>query len=268
VQSLTYLGAPECGRYDVKRRPIPVSQKIDVWSIGCVLSIAATWVLSGFSGIRKFEECLKMAVRDNSTNDHRNTPSFHNGRNVLSDVTRWHNVMRCKIRSNDYITSGILDLIDDHLLQGDPKARFDSKELCEYLDHLLLHEQKPPCAPKILAPLERQMYIETIVAEFSGRKPLLRGIEKTFQLGTTGQPSPSSPLVLHDMGGIGKTHIAREDVCTCPPSFRSPRARHSNTQVDMTLEPASTTTFNLRDSNTRRETNSLRKRRRSVSLSF
>jgi hypothetical protein len=218
-----------------------------------------------------------MAVRDSNTNDHRNTPSFHDGRNVLSDVTRWHNVMRCKVRSNDYITSGILDLIDDHLLQGDPKARFDSKELCEYLDHLLLHEQQPPCAQKTLAPLQRQMYTETKVAEFSGRESLLRGMEKTFQLSTTGQPRTSSPIVLNGMWGIEKTHIAQEHVYSrrpilCPPlspcEWDWPQAWHSNTQVDMTLEPASTTTSNLRDLITHREANSLRKRRRSVSLSF
>jgi len=178
-----------------------------------------------------------MAVRDSSTNDHRNTPSFHDGRNVLSNVTRWHNVMRCKVRSDDYITSGILDLIDDHLLQGDPKARFDSKELCEYLDHLLLQEQRLPCAPKILAALERQKNTEAKVAEFSDREDFLPDIVKTFQLGTTGRPDTPSRVVLNGIGGIRKALIAQDYVYgylgsysdVFPFQWNLPQVWHSNT---------------------------------------
>lgn len=217
-----------------------------------------------------------MATRDTSTDNRRNTPSFHDGRNVLSDVTRWHNVMRGKVHPYDYITGGVLDLIDDHLLQGDPKARFDSKELCEYLDHLLLQAQRLPCAPEILAPLERHKNTETEVAEFSGREDFLPDIVKIFQLGTASRLGMSSRIVVHGIGGIGKTQIAQEYVYSHPGSYSDvfpfqwnlPQVWHSNTQVDMTLEPASTANSSLRNSNKRRRANRLRKRRPSVSLSF
>jgi hypothetical protein len=136
-------GAPECGRYDIDGKPIPVSQKIDTWSFGCILSIAATWSLSGISGIRNFERRLKIALLDTGIH----TPCFHDGRNVLSDVTRWHKDLRRNIRPHDHITPGILDLIDDHLLQGDPKVRFDSKELCGYMNQLMLHKERRSDAP-------------------------------------------------------------------------------------------------------------------------
>lgn len=133
------LGAPECFDSDV-----PVSQKIDIWSLGCVLSTAATWVVSGFSGIRNFEHRLKIAVLDTGIGNDRVMLRFHDGKNVLPEVTKWHKALRRSIRTNDHITGRVLDLIDEHLLQGDPKLRFDSKELCKYLDRLLQQEAKTP----------------------------------------------------------------------------------------------------------------------------
>jgi hypothetical protein len=66
---------------------------------------------------------------------------FHDGKKVLPEVIALHALLRGNIGTGDHITDKILDLIDGHLLQGDPVSRYDSKELCRHLDDLLQEGQ-------------------------------------------------------------------------------------------------------------------------------
>jgi serine/threonine protein kinase len=132
------LDAPECRRSITDNTVVPVSQKIDVWSMGCVLSKAATWIILGFSGIQNFEKHLS------TTEDQRALARFHDGKNVLPSVQNWHKILRQNIHTRDHLTGKILDLVDNHLLQGDPRLRFDSKELCAYLGRLLQEREETP----------------------------------------------------------------------------------------------------------------------------
>jgi serine/threonine protein kinase len=130
------LDAPECRRSITDNTVVPVSQKIDVWSMGCVLSKAATWIILGFSGIQNFEKHLS------TTEDQRALARFHDGKNVLPSVQNWHKILRQNIHTRDHLTGKILDLVDNHLLQGNPRLRFDSKELCAYLGRLLQEREE------------------------------------------------------------------------------------------------------------------------------
>ena len=130
--------APECRRSIADNTVVPVSQKIDVWSMGCVFSKATTWTILGFSGIRDFEKNLRAKV------DQRVLTRFHDGKNVLPSVQSWHKILRQNIHNKDHLTGKILDLVDDHLLQGDPRSRFDSKELFAYLEQLLREKEETP----------------------------------------------------------------------------------------------------------------------------
>lgn len=111
-----------------------MSQKADIWSLGCVISTAATWVVHGYSGIRDFE---KRPTPNTNIKQHCAISRFHDGKKILPEVVAWHALLRGNIGTGDFITDKILDLIDDHLLQGDPVSRYDSKELCKHLDNLL-----------------------------------------------------------------------------------------------------------------------------------
>ncbi|KAF2789518.1 hypothetical protein K505DRAFT_365536 [Melanomma pulvis-pyrius CBS 109.77] len=157
--------APECGGSSDGKIRVPVSQKIDVWSLGCIISEIATWVILGFSGIRKLEEHLKIAIQDTGIDNHRAMPVFHDGKKVLPEVAKWHKGLRRNMRPDDGITAKILDLVDEHLLQGDPKSRFDSKELCNHLDQLLQEEDQnrkhsPPSLVELI-PFEVPMDAKT-----------------------------------------------------------------------------------------------------------
>ena len=145
-ESLTYhqSGAPEYPG----RSSSPVSQAIDIWSLGCVFSLAATWVTLGLRGIHQFqgmrEHVLKQRALAASQNQGTRTSQgdhFHDGHQVLKEVTQWHQLLRTSLRKTDSITSQVLDLVDNRMLLGSPEQRITATELCSKLSSML---QKTP----------------------------------------------------------------------------------------------------------------------------
>jgi serine/threonine protein kinase len=136
-------GAPE--RHP-GRTTVPVSRAIDIWSLGCVFSIAATWVVFGYQGIRQFnkvrEKAIARLIREQRAEHAQHSAKtselgvgdyFHNTRDVLQEVILWHNVLRSTVRKTDTITCQVLDLVDSRMLQGRAENRIPAKELCEEL---------------------------------------------------------------------------------------------------------------------------------------
>jgi hypothetical protein len=124
---------------------------VDSWSLGCVLSIAATWVVLGYQGIMQFEILRRDAIkRMNKNIDHKSNievrDAFHNGDKVMDEVTTWHKYLRDHIRVSDKITPLVLDLLDERLFVADPKERATTVELCEKLD-AILHSVKATANP-------------------------------------------------------------------------------------------------------------------------
>ena len=131
----------------------PVSQAIDVWSLGCVFSLVATWVVLGYrQGIQTFDQVRQRNLRDlTRENEARvraenETPKssapmegnhWHNGKEVLLSVTQWHDYLRKTMRPSDPITSSVLDLVDDRMLLAKPEDRIKVDELCRELQLIL-----------------------------------------------------------------------------------------------------------------------------------
>ena len=145
----TYLipdvsAAPE--RHTKHADPLaPVSQTIDVWSLGCVFSIAATWVVLGYQGVQQFEKLRRKGII--KTQQARQVPGqpksvaadgdwFHDGKSVLDDVTKWHGVLRGFVRKTDTITNQVLDLIDQKMLIGSPGSRDEARDICNALKQI------------------------------------------------------------------------------------------------------------------------------------
>lgn len=117
-----------------------VSQSIDTWSFGCVLSVAATWIVLGFQGIRQYEQLRQLApanCKNGETHDR-----FHDGFNVLPEIRKWHDYLRGHLRSSDTTTELVLVLIENELLQADLKKRPDSEELCKKLQEIHTSAEK------------------------------------------------------------------------------------------------------------------------------
>jgi hypothetical protein len=111
-----------------------VSQSIDTWSFGCVLSVAATWVVLGFQGVRQYEQLRQLSPSNNRSQEPQDR--FHDGYQVLSEIRKWHDYLRGHLRPSDTVTDTVLDLIEHKLLQTDPSSRPDLDELCDRLSKL------------------------------------------------------------------------------------------------------------------------------------
>ncbi|KAK7920892.1 hypothetical protein PG985_008914 [Apiospora marii] len=129
-------GAPETDRKRRHRRGgtrTDYTQKIDIWSLGCVFSVAATWVVLGCQGVLTYDKLRQNAIEELRKSQAKNIPNtadaFHDGQHVLSAVTEWHGYLRTSMRKSDTITSEILDLIDTQMLQSAPHQRLASREL-------------------------------------------------------------------------------------------------------------------------------------------
>jgi hypothetical protein len=69
---------------------------------------------------------------------------FHNGREVLPDVTSWHGVLRSALRETDTLTSRVLDMVDQKMLLGDSRKRSKAKDICVELKQILNQVQAQP----------------------------------------------------------------------------------------------------------------------------
>lgn len=141
LQTNPVIGAPEC--HPSRRRfSSMLHQTIDIWSLGCVLSIAATWVALGYQGIRQYSEFRKKALKNvkyqsvsegssESLSDQAHSNDyFHDRHDVLPEVTSWHKSLKMILRKTDTTTALVLDLIDSRMLLSDPLHRISAEDLC------------------------------------------------------------------------------------------------------------------------------------------
>ncbi|KAL8846936.1 MAG: hypothetical protein Q9221_008004 [Calogaya cf. arnoldii] len=167
-----------------------VSQTIDIWSLGCVFSIAATWVVFGYQGIQQFRKVREKAVSQIvpvpfQHNQLRRSTSisagdyFHDGRQVLDAVIDWHKVLRNALRHTDSVTSGLLDLVDQKMLLGSANSRIKARDLCSELKSIVAQSE---AAPRIKMP---QNIMETLLeadTEAVSSVPLELGSKTSEQL--------------------------------------------------------------------------------------
>jgi len=116
---------------------VPVSQKFDLWSMGCVLSEAATWIVLGNRGVQQFRHVRIQASGnanadlslDDSVDDIQGIDQFHNGTEVSHAVRDWHRYLRHAMRMCDPVTCLILDMAEGSLLVANAMDRITSIEL-------------------------------------------------------------------------------------------------------------------------------------------
>ncbi|KAF2114185.1 kinase-like domain-containing protein [Lophiotrema nucula] len=129
-----------------------VTQSVDIWSMGCVLSMAATWVVLGYQGIYQYNLLRQKAIQgivERSSSDPKQRDIdpgdfFHNGKDILPEVKQWHQYLRSAARQTDQITTKILDLVEKYLLVAN--KRMTAERLYERLQKLL-QDNKPNDIP-------------------------------------------------------------------------------------------------------------------------
>lgn len=165
---------------------LPVSQAIDIWSLGCVLSLAATWAILGFTGVLQFNELRKRTIHRlyHSRQDHDigdedpEGDQFHDGHQLLDVVTEWHQYLRGRIRICDAISIQVLDLVDDKMLITDPRMRIKADDLCLRL-HKIIDEGSMETTDNV--PLEIQRNLKEIDAAVALRLESMRRSKVTEQ---------------------------------------------------------------------------------------
>jgi len=205
-------GAPEI----FERKSAPVSQGIDIWSLGCVFSIAATWVVLGSPGVKTYEQLRRRAVRRIAENEFKSgvterfeapiVSGFHDGHDVLREILDWHQILRQLVRKIDDITSGVLDLIDDAMLVMQ-NQRMSSAALRKQCQSLLL-----VCKPRLLpASRDTLAILESIGTEESRARPVELAVVQpglgipTFMSQPLLQPTPQPTLPVADISGSYST---------------------------------------------------------------
>jgi hypothetical protein len=188
-------GAPE--RHEGWRdTPSNVAQTIDTWSLGCVFSIAATWVVLGYQGICQFNEMRWKAIRK-ILRDQEALPItqwsksslgqgyyFHDGCQALAAVSEWHNVVRDAMRRSDTVTGQILDLVDQKMLLGDAGLRIDATQICQELDDILIQARRKP-------PTALPMNVRKFLCEINDEAPLNPSAIRSVEIGSAKGDTPT-----------------------------------------------------------------------------
>ncbi|KAJ4385511.1 hypothetical protein N0V93_009939 [Gnomoniopsis smithogilvyi] len=124
-----------------------VPQSSDVWSLGCVFSVAATYVVLGTQGVLQFDEVRRQCAKNPEAPQHRNWPdAFYDGPDVRKVVTDWHAYLRSAIRRTDGLTATVLTMIDDRVLVPADK-RWDAVEFSQRLEELIDGNHPPEARP-------------------------------------------------------------------------------------------------------------------------
>ena len=114
----------------LENEDLKVKQNADVYSLGCVWSLVATWVARNWAAVLEYQDQRRKEIKE-LQGFREGDDFFHKGRDeVLDTVTNNHLNLRESVRSCDNITIPILDMVRDGMLCA-PIARRDAM----YLDH-------------------------------------------------------------------------------------------------------------------------------------
>ncbi|KAL9077974.1 MAG: hypothetical protein Q9157_003098 [Trypethelium eluteriae] len=119
-------GAPETYRPDdvTESRERYVTQKVDVWSLGCILAEHAVWITQGKDGLEEFGRRRIEATKDLGIRD---TGCFHNGSHVLHVVSEKMEEVKDRTQKGDQITGKVIDdLICEMLWQEAKRTMSES----------------------------------------------------------------------------------------------------------------------------------------------
>jgi serine/threonine protein kinase len=148
---ITIQGAPEQTSRVGSRE---FYQTIDVWALGCVFSIAATWIALGHQGVRQYAQLREAASRRVVRQQPQRASMlespelgygdyFHDGKDVLPEVTDWHKYLRNILRRTDRVTAQVLDVVDHYMFVQDPRKRWQSSEIYDKLYKISLGLEDP-----------------------------------------------------------------------------------------------------------------------------
>jgi hypothetical protein len=105
-----------------------VGPAVDSWSLGCVYTEAATWVVHDYTKLQWFRELRDKETQSIDPNflDH---GCFHSGGDLLKCVKEHLHYLRTTIRKSDESTDGFLDIVEKFMLKPRENERYYGKNL-------------------------------------------------------------------------------------------------------------------------------------------
>ncbi|KAL9043640.1 MAG: hypothetical protein Q9214_003179 [Letrouitia sp. 1 TL-2023] len=198
-------GAPECSLSDLKIRTSAqdVDQSIDIWSLGCIYSVIATWIANDKYMVYEYAD--QRRTQYNELTPFSGRDCFHDGDKVLPIVMEHHQNMKSDLRRSDQTTAPVLDDLVKKMLfkaNGRPSAR----NICAWSHEIIQNSEQTLKQQKLEA-------IET------SRKPRRRATSiKEEEQDSNADITIHSPSSYDPRSG-GSLHAHREG--------RKPRALHS-----------------------------------------
>jgi hypothetical protein len=137
----TSAGAPECYRFHefMERIPIDIEQTVDIWSLGCVLSEVAVWLVHDTARL----EAYRQERQDDTSRlfEFKDGRAFHDGQTVLPSVSSMHEEVLKNVRKSDYVTKPVVrKMITEMLDEAD--GRPNTKQLFRKSENILRDAKK------------------------------------------------------------------------------------------------------------------------------
>ncbi len=108
---LILAGPPEAYRRELMDKlALQITPKFDIWSMGCVLSEFAVYIvhgLGGHDGVRSYREARSSETT--RIHHHQDTGCFHDTVNVLDSVASRHRELPSHVRAKDFVTTEVID---------------------------------------------------------------------------------------------------------------------------------------------------------------
>lgn len=147
------FSAPELTPTDAPGERDYITRSVDIWSLGCVLLEALTWLKSGSEGLKEFQDHRT----DNNTRLKNVTgyeSPFHDGSRVSPAVRDWFDYLRYK-SPLDKFTVPLVNLVEHEMLVEDAKRRIDASSLSRKLESILWSAKSGTSTNLIDRPLSR-----------------------------------------------------------------------------------------------------------------
>lgn len=222
INHTSYLAAPEKNTYDTRlTKDIPlVTQGIDIWSLGCVFSVAATYVVTGKEGVKQYRLLRQRALSNLNLGI---GDTFHNTKVVLPEVTKWHQYLRTCVRAQDDYTTKVLDIVDLSMLTLD-EERVSAADLAIRLDSIMMQARRTEHRPQ--PPGDILEFLDDVMTpNEAGYSPVLKDLPRTSS--HSGADMFEEALLYRSLRSEGR-----------PPFPRNARSRQSNYGHDSAPGPS------------------------------
>ncbi|KAL8726824.1 MAG: hypothetical protein Q9166_006440 [cf. Caloplaca sp. 2 TL-2023] len=132
---LILQGAPESYRgINLEKSRLQVLQNVDIWSMGCIFSEVATWVIEGYPKVLEYRRRRRIEVQRKGGIDEE---LFHWDWKILESVTGILDEIVGNSRPTDHVTARVVQRMVKWMLMEEAHSRTGANQLVEQSNRIL-----------------------------------------------------------------------------------------------------------------------------------